>query len=954
MATAGDAVGPSRPDMVDWKPRFCPQESGSLLNGAAGLIGTLRMNSSPRTPEDAPAAPRRGGDGMASDLLATKTLIPPISRRLLPRAHLVQMLDQAVHQHRLVLLSAPAGYGKTTLLAQWAHATATPVAWLSLDEQDNDVERFLRYLVSAWKVARPDISQTALDMLAESAAPDRDALLAAFLNIGVDVPDHDVYVLDDYHAIDDPAIHEVVTFLLDHLPPTMHFVLAGRGEPSLPLARYRARREMLELGAPDLHFSVDESNSFLTGLANIELDVDTLAALHQQLEGWPAGLQLMALTLRRHDIGDAETPVGGRQRFIADYLSQDVVGHLSASDRQFLLQTSILDPLSGELCDVVTNRSDGQEMLEFLEREDLFLAPLDDRREWYRYHHVFAEFLRAELQRDEGIDVARLHERAAIWYLRHDLPEQAFRHALDGRNVDLVGNVVERYAYVKVVSGEVRAVQRWFDSLPPAWVATFPVFDIYRTILLLATGAFEASLRFLDELDLRLSRETEGEEQRMHRARVTALRCFLACFQNDLPAAETYAARALQDLPEPDPTFRSGIFGALGDTYRRHGRWDEAYTSYLKLLDFADLPSARVGIVHVFGALADLNLRQGRLREAAKYWSQALAAIEDPDNRGRFALPVMGWVSVRMGELLYEWNSLADAWDHLTRGRKRAEAGGDVRTLIAAGIVAGRIKLTERDVEAASEFLEHTRLLMENASFPDWTSRFERLQVELWLVENRLGSAATWAETVLLDDSLDNRQDGDVAQLTAAKVLIVRADRASLERATTLLDPVIRQSSADGRMSVQIEALALAALAHWQRNEITGALTLLERALRLAEPEGYIRLFVDLGMPFVRLLQEAHSRGIMPDYLATLLFAAGMATGDSALTTPFLPEPLTAREKEILNLIAVGLTNSEIAGRLFISPQTVKKHTGNIYAKLGVHNRTQAVAQARNLGELLD
>lgn len=889
---------------------------------------------------------------MNTFLLTTKRQIPPQPQHGVSRKRLIDALERGISHTKLILLSAPAGYGKTTLLSQWARASGFPVAWLSLSEEDNDLEPFLRYLLAGWEAVQPGARESSLGLLLEGRSPDSEAVLAAFINAANDTHDPVVFVLDDYHLIEDPAIHEALTFLVDHLPPALHFVLAGRGEPPLPLARYRAHQELMEFRAGDLNFRPEETQAFLNDMMGLDLAQAEIDRLQTQLEGWIAGLQLVALSLQQHLTGVDKLVVSGRHRFIADYLNDDVLAPLPDKLRQFMLQTSILDRLCGPLCDAVTGQEGGQAMLETLERENLFLVPLDDSREWFRYHRLFADFLQEDLKRRHPGDVTDLHSRASLWHLGHDLPQQAFRHAVAGDDIQLVVQVLERYFPVKLLSGEIRVVKQWLDSLPPEWHSGYPMVGFARAGILIFTGQFEACVRWLDEVEQWLG-PIESADMRPQRARVTAMRCYIACFQNNLARAETLADRALRDLPEEDLGFRPSIYGALGDTYRRNGRWEEAKESYLKLLDFTHAPTFQVQIVHVFGALADLELRQGRLRNAASYWQEALAAIQKRENWGSYPLPLTGWVYIRLGELLYEWNELPEAWDHLSRGLKRAELGGDVRAMIAGYLIGGRLKLTEGDIEAAAAYLERARPIVEQAQFSHWISRFERFQLELWLAQDRLRAAVTWADEMLQDNALEDRPENDVAQLAKARVLIVKGDRPSLDQVLTLLERLLQAADEEGRMGVSIEALALQALAHWQRGERAEALTALEHALRLAEPEGYVRLLADLGLPMARLLQEAQAREVMPGYVETLLAAF---SGDVALPPsgqPALPEPLTEREQEVLELMAAGLTNPEIADKLVISPETVKKHAGTIYGKLGVHSRTEAATRAREL-DLLD
>ena len=887
----------------------------------------------------------------APALLATKTRIPPQSPQPVRRTQLVDTLERETPRYRLILLAAPAGYGKTTLLTQWAHGSKFPVAWLSLDAEDNNVERFFRYLLAAWAEVQPDVMETPLGTLLSGMSPDIDAVQTAFVNAGDDLPGHTVFVLDDFHLIEDQLVQQTLTFLLDHLPPMLHFVLAGRGEPALPLARYRARSEMLAFHARDLRFSPEETYRFLNERMALDFTPEEIVPLQAQLEGWIAGLQLVALSLQRHPARVDELVISGKHRFIADYLSEDVFGHLSPDTQRFLLQTGILDTLCGSLCDAVTGQAGGRETLERLERQDLFLVPLDNRREWFRYHHLFADFLREALNRRHPDKVPELHRRAARWYLEHELPEPAFRHAVAADDVELVLQIIERYIQEKLIGGEFRLVKQWLDMLPEAWYADYPMIGLVRSGLLLFTGQLDACVRYVDEIEAQMiSVRTDRAPQL---ARVRAIRCSIACFQDNLAQAKDYADQAFESLPEEDVLFRAIIYGSLGDTYRRHGHWEEARECYLALLEFVGVPAFRVQAAHVFGALADLDLRRGSLKDAAGNWRKALAAIQQRENWGRLPLPLIGWVHIRLAEILYEWNDTAEAWDHLSRGLERAELGGDVRAMIAGYLIAGRMKLTTGELATANDYLEQARPLVENTRFFHWTNRFERLQLELWLAQDRLRAAVNWADEMLQGEVLAERPESESAQLALARVLIVKGDKPSHERALELLDALRQNAEAAGRMAVSIEAMALQALAHERRGERAAALTLLEAALRLARPEGYVRRFADLGLLMARLLQEARSRDVMPDYVETVLAAFDGDTTHSARAPAKLPEPLTEREQEVLELLAAGLTNREIGEMLVISPGTVKKHASNIYGKLGVNSRTEAAARAREL-ELLD
>lgn len=430
--------------------------------------------------------------------------------------------------------------------------------------------------------------------------------------------------------------------------------------------------------------------------------------------------------------------------------------------------------------------------------------------------------------------------------------------------------------------------------------------------------------------------------------RVSAMRCFIACEANAIDQAERFAEIALDLLPPTDDEFRGGVWGALGDVYRRNGRWGEAQDRYLRSLPHSNNPAGYVQSVGAYGALADLEVRQGHLHRAAAYWRQALSVINDQRLWGAYPLPVIGWVHIRQGEILYEWNNLDAARDAAERGRERAALGGDPRAIIAGGILETRLRRASGELDAAAEQLEAIRATVAEAQFTDWGGEFERCEVELWLAQGKLRSAVAWSDTAL-DDVSASQPDAESTLLAAARVLIVKGDSVSSERALTLLGQLATEAARSGRMGVHLEALALQAMAHWTRGDRADALVSIEHALRLAEPEGYIRTFIDLGLPMARILQEAHRRKLMPDYVDRLLASFGHGTVAQLPADEPLPEPLSEREIEVLRKIAIGLTNREIADALFISPETVKKHTGSIYGKLGVRGRTEAIARSHEL-----
>jgi len=881
----------------------------------------------------------------------SKIQVPIRLPQVIARQRLHTALQRAIPHHKLILVSAPAGYGKTTLLSEWANSTDLPVAWLSVTGEEAGVERFLRYLVGAWQIAQPEIIDTPLGLLVGSYAPEISSILTTFIDTTDLVLRDLVFVFDDYHLVEEPAIQDAVAFLLEHLPPKVHFVISSRSKPSLPLARYRTRRQLFELEVEDLQFTRKETVDLLNQLASMNLTLEEISSLHNQTEGWIAGLHLAALHLRRgqHLLQNVQL-VSGRHRFISDYLAQEVLNQLPVEMQDFLLKTSILNDLGAPLCEAVVERAGGQTMLEALERENLFIIPLDDQRQWYRYHSLFREFLQTELLQRLPGEINRLHNQAAHWYLTHDLPEPAFLHAVAGSSVELVVKIFNDFGNAKLLAGDLRVVEGWFKLLPEAWLSSYPVLNLLRAGFLAYIGDFDACLRCVNEAEQKLL-SMEREDQGWQMARVTAVRCMMACQQNDLTMALFYAEKALKDLSENDPGFRPGIYASLGDAYRQHGHWEEAKECYLKVLAFTHSPAVRVQSAHVYGALADLALRQGQLRDADRYWKKALSVIEDQGLWSNYPLPVIGWVYIRMGEILYEWDLKDQAGEHITRGLERAEMGGDVRALIAGYLALGRLALSKGDIQAATASLEHVRPMVEQASFPDWISRFERLQLDLWLVQDMLATAVSWADAMLQPGVLEARPESEPARLAVARVQIMKRDIPTLKQSQGLLENLLAAADVEGRTGILIEALALKALLEWKLGNQPDAMTALEKSLRIAEREGYVRLFVDMGLPLARLLQEARSRSVMPDYVHRLLAAYDQDTSMPAVSV--LTEPLTMREQQVLQLIAAGLTNREIAEQLYISHETVKKHVASISGKLGASNRTQAVARAREL-DLLD
>jgi LuxR family transcriptional regulator, maltose regulon positive regulatory protein len=882
---------------------------------------------------------------MHPSILPTTIRIPPLSPRMIPRERLVRALEEGVRECRIVLIAAPAGYGKSTVLAEWAHRTDLPVAWLTIDSEDTDAEGLLRGLVAAWSEAESGFRESRPGLLAGARSPDLELLRDLIVEAATGRAEPLVFVLDEIHLLTDPHALDTLRVLLERYPPTCRFVLAGRGAPNLPLARHRARGDLADLSTADLRLRDDEVHAVMAARLGTTLPAERIAAMQERLEGWFAGVQLVCHALAHQSDALPGVPISGRHRFVAAYLREEVLTSLPEAQRQFLLSTSILDRLCAGVCDAVTDQPGSQEMLEQLERAGLFLDALDEELEWFRYHPLFREVLQEEAKRLFPDDIETLQQRAGRWHLDHEMPDEALAHAIAAGDIDLATRIIEDYAVIRMESGEIAAVRHWVETIPARWYETRPALNLARVVYLLSSGAFEQSAALLDEIDA-LVKDAQDRQTVIQRGKIATARCAIACYMNDIPAAERYGEAALRDLSPDDRFFISSIHHALGDTYSRNAMWDRASESLNKALRVVHRPSHRIRSVHIYGALADLELRRGHLQQAGHYWEQAIEGMRDPSLWGRLPLPVTGWVSIRMGELHYEWNRLDEARSHLRRGRELAELGGDTRAMIAGCLLGARLDLAAQAPAGAAETLEAARGLIDHAQFPEWSRRFDRLRVECWIAQRRWPALRSWVGGMPADGVRDARAEPEIDQITLARALLAMPDAPDRDRAMRLLDRVLAQAEAEDRAGLLAEGLALRAIGHWHMGKQQAAGADLARSLEIAEPEGFVRTYLDLGEPIGAILRDLAARPNPPDYARTLL---RIMTNERVSPGP---DPLTEREQEVLGLLAAGMTNAQIGDALFISPETVKKHSSSIYAKLGVSRRIEAVRLAQERGML--
>jgi LuxR family transcriptional regulator, maltose regulon positive regulatory protein len=923
---------------------------------------------------------------MSTPILTTKLYIPPPRPNVVLRPRLIERLNEGLHR-KLTLLSAPAGFGKTTLVSAWIAVCDRQVAWLSLDEADSDLTRFLTYLVAALRTIAPTLGAGLLSVLQSSQPPPAEAILTALLNKMSAIPDHFVLVLDDYHLIDARAVDDALTFLLEHLPPQMHLVITTREDPQLPLPRLRVRDHVTELRAADLRFTPAEAAAFLTEVMDLNLSTEAIAALEDRTEGWIAGLQLAALSMRgRDDIGQFVRAFAGDNRYIVDYLIEEVLQGQPETVRSFLLQTSILDRLHGPLCDAVTGQEGASARLEALQRGNFFVVPLDDTRQWYRYHHLFADVLAAHLRAEQPDLVATLHRRASAWYEQHSLAADAIRHALAAEDFAHAADLVELAWSAIRQSRQDATLLGWLKALPDEVLQVRPVLSAAYAHVLLSSGVFEGAherLRSAEQwLDTTADRRArpgtppvemvvvDDEAFRRLPGTIAIARAGMALAGGDVPATVTYARQALDLAPSDDHLTRGGAAGFLGLAFWTSGDLEAAHRTYAE--GMASLQKAGNIADAINGAitLAAIRIAQGRLREAMRTYERALQLA---NSQSALLLRGTADIYVGMSDLERERNDLQAATQHLLRSRELGEHTAFPQNRYRWRVAMARIREAEGDVDGALDlFDEAERLYMSN--FSPNVRPIAALKTRVWLAQGRLGEALDWAREQGLSAHDELSYLHEFEHITLARVLLAqyksnRAENSILD-AKGLLQRLLQAAEAGERTGSIIEILILQALAHQMQGDIPAALMPLSRALRLAEPEGYIRMFVDEGPAMTHLLSAAAAQGMMPGYVEMLLAAfpepdketrrPGDREIDRASVSPVsrspglpvsqsLVEPLSQRELDVLRLLGTDLSGPDIARELMVSLNTLRTHTKNIYDKLGVNNRRAAVHRAEEL-----
>lgn len=904
--------------------------------------------------------------------LKTK-LQPPVVREssLVGRRRLQEQLDAGISA-RVILVSAPAGFGKTTLVAEWIKGVQLPVCWYTIDESDNAPGRFFGYVVEALRTMEPTLGSTLLQALQTPDPPEIHDLMPSLVNELAAADGEFILVLDDWHLLDSRSIDDALTFLVTHLPSQMHLVILTREDPPLPLARLRGRGQLTEVRTAQLCFTIEEATELVNGLMGLGLNSVAVRRLNERTEGWVAGLQMAALSLvGREDPQDFIESFAGTHRFIVDYLVDEVLLRHSEEAREFLLQTSILRRMTAPLCNAVTGRNDGQETLERLERNNMLLVPLDDRRDWYRYHQLFADVLRANAVRQRGADVGLWHARASRWHDAHGERTTAISHAFASGDFDLAADIVER-TWPELYYG-VRPMTwlTWAERIPDSVATRRPVLTAATAWMLLDKGDLDSAEHHLRMAERLLAGEEENvvisnsEEFGALPGSTEAARAYLALIQGDTDRTIAHARRGLSLLPKGDHYWHGTAFLFVGLAQWRDGDLEGAFRSIADSVSHQRAAGSYFYEAFGMAILADIRMAQGRLREAQAEYQRILETGNSvgEGEQGAADQPaqlIQDPVALHagLGELNRQWGNLDRAEEHLDRGleiRGRAVLPATVYRLWTA---RARTRESQGRFSDALADLDEAERRYTPGAVPD-PFPIPALRARVWLRQGRLQDAVAWAQAGEFGSTGEVPFLRECEYLTWARIAIASAsearDESALQECIVLLDGLAKSANQAGRSATAIEASILKGIALENRGDPQAAEESIGRALQMAEPEGFVQIFVDEAAVLEPLFARVLSGGVNPRFLKALLRRANNGGGEDASgieANRLLVEPLSGRELEVLGLINQGRANQAVADELYIALSTVKKHLNNIFGKLGAKSRTEALRRARDLGLL--
>ncbi len=891
---------------------------------------------------------------MSITLLTTKLYIPPVRTDLVARPRLVQRLESSVDR-KLILVSAPAGFGKTTLLSEWIHDRNRSAAWISLDKGDNDLTKFLAYFISAFRNINDSMFEEAMAKIEAPQLPSVEVILTPLINSITESSSQFSLVLDDYHVITDTQVHEAIRFTLDNIPPNMHMVISSRADPPWPLSRMRARGEMAEIRANDLRFTPQEVTQFLNDVMGFDLSPEDIKLLESRTEGWIAGLQMAALSMQgRKDLSNFIKTLSGSHRFIMDYLVEEVIDKQSREIQEFLLKTSILGRMNGPLCDFVTGGSDSQEMLAYLEQANLFLIHLDDERCWYRYHHLFSGLLRSYQEQYRPGRTPVLHRRASEWYEEQGLIAEAVEHALAADDPQRVVDLVEGNAIAMLDHGQLGTLRGWLDALPNELVLSRPWLCLASAWIYVYSG----QLNLIEPLLLDAAKglaSIEDEKERTHiRGHMAAIRAYHAELSGNFEKAIELATEAQDSLPKEDLRTRCFALMKLSASLRLSGKFEEAARAFEDAIQVSqEIGDSHIAI-HVRCDLSGLYIMQGRLREIDKICREALDLAKQHFVRSGWWIPITGYVYARMCQVAYERNDLEGALQTAEKAIELSRTGGLPEYLADSYVFYAITLQALGDGEGALKAIQEAKSIAKQLS-PWYKEIVEPYEALIRMSQGDLELAAK-----LVDERDFIRKDEYgfefyTNKIMQAQIQVKRCEDCpnELEDVRVLLSELLEIAESNGADSFVLRILALQSLTEWMSGNREEALQFLRRAILLAEPEGYIRHFVNLGPQMGDVLQYAISKGVCTRYSRELIdaLAAEPSLGEHRIAAPVaqLLEPLSERELQVLRLLSSDLSTTDIAKELVVAVSTIRSHVKNIYSKLDVHSRMEAIDRAKEL-----
>jgi len=870
-------------------------------------------------------------------LLETKFHTPLWRSDGVIRPRLLDQLQAGLkEQRKLTLVAAPAGYGKTTLLTSWLHSfsESTRKIWLSIEKSDNEPARFLSYWATAWNRISDFVLEDILDLLDAPQLPPFQNILDEVINALARLEEPAILVLDDYHIITNPLIHEMLEYFLEHQPHLAHLVITTRSDPPLPLARLRARGQMVEIRAYDLRFTEEEASHFFNQSMQLVLEEEDIHSLEMRTEGWAVGLQLAALALK--NIPNPQNFVEsfrGSHRYVLDYLAEEVIRQQRDELREFLIQTSILERFNAESCEALTGNPDSQALLSELEGANLFLIPLDDERVWYRYHHLFADFLRTELSKTETED---LYKKAAHWHEQNDLLSEAVQYAIASGDLEFLADVIDRGLRKRSIwsGGNLAMYSSWLDALPPQAFQSRPALSLNASHILYLLGRFDLAEKQIDQAEGTLHAMVSSPEREQMLALASLYRGTIASVRGDTQQAIEKIAFAQERLPQERHLQHARGFFSLGLAYEVSGQSELAVQNYLKSSEEAQSAGVLSLATHALGAAAQVQISQGQLSQAEQACQGAMQVA------GGKQFPPLGLAETILGSIALERNDLAAAEEFLQNGIALSRRGGLIDDVILGLLFLARLHAYQGRVSNAFEVAQEMNTIIQGFGVERMSMLAAAYIASLQLYTDQESAAAQWAIEYQADRP---DQPHELAELTLVRVLLKTGNRKDIP---SILDALLKQGQAQGRVRTVMEVMILMALFQRAEKDLPAAVDWLSQALGLAAPEGYIRIFLDEGEALLDLLPKA--RQAAPELVDAILGILQAESGKSPLDQ--LADPLSEQELRVLGLIVAGNTNQEIADDLFISVGTAKWHVHNILQKLGVGNRSQAIARARELG----